>query len=70
MSKILVKLVAYPMFSGSKPTTLGTVRADKSGVVSFELSTLKLYPGQYTLRALSASSFQADLATTFFQVLA
>ena len=62
-------LIAYSTVSGRKPIVLGTVQVNSRGHFTFNRPVNDLEPGQYVLRAWSASSVAAEMAQTFFEVV-
>ena len=60
--------VASPTFRGAKGVELATARADSRGNVSLVISTNKLLPGEYILRAWSATALAAQMAEIFLEV--
>ncbi len=67
--KFHLTLIAYPAAGGRAPIVLGNARANARGAFSFSVPTDSLHPGQYILRAWSASSLAAQMAQTFFEVV-
>jgi hypothetical protein len=61
-------LIAYPVFRGSKPVSLGTITTDKHGRFHFGRSVQGLGAGEYVVRAWSANSLSAQTAEAFFAV--
>ncbi|MGH2442791.1 MAG: hypothetical protein ACRDFX_06470 [Chloroflexota bacterium] len=61
-------LVAYLVTRHPKPILLGSSRSSSTGRFSFQLTTRKLAPGEYTLRAYSTNALAAQMAETYFQV--
>jgi hypothetical protein len=62
-------LIAYSTVAGRKPIVLGNVQVNSRGHFSFNRPVDDLEPGQYVLRAWSASSVAAEMAQTFFEVV-
>jgi hypothetical protein len=62
-------LIAYSTVGGRKPIVLGNVQVNSRGRFSFTRPVDDLEPGQYVLRAWSASSVAAEMAQTFFEVV-
>jgi len=56
-------LIAYSTVGGRKPIVLGNVQVDSRGRFSFTRPVDDLEPGQYVLRAWSASSVAAEMWT-------
>jgi hypothetical protein len=63
-------VVAYLLLHPKKAVILGRPRTDARGGLSFSVSTAKLAPGQYVLRAYTVSAIAAQMAETYFQVVA
>jgi hypothetical protein len=62
-------LIAYSTVGGRTPIVLGTVQVNSRGRFAFAWPMDQLQPGQYILRAWSASSVAAEMAQTFFEVV-
>ena len=62
-------LIAYPTVGGRQPVVLGNVQVSSRGRFTFSHPIDKLEPGQYVLRAWSASSVAAEMAQTFFEIV-
>lgn len=62
-------LVAYPLLHPKKAVILGRPRTDNRGALTFAVSTARLAPGQYVLRAYTVSAIAAQMAETYFQVV-
>lgn len=62
-------LIAYSTVDGRKPIVLGNVQVNARGRFAFSRPMDRLEPGQYVLRAWSASSVAAEMAQTFFEVV-
>lgn len=62
-------LIAYSTVTGRQPVVLGNVQVNARGRFSLSRPIDRLEPGQYILRAWSASSMAAEMAQTFFEVV-
>jgi hypothetical protein len=62
-------LIAYSTIGTRKPIVLGNVQVNSYGRFTFSRPMDQLQPGQYILRAWSASSVAAEMAQTFFEVV-
>lgn len=68
LARTRLLLVAYPLFRGARPVTIGTTRTDALGRFVLAAVTRQTVPGEYELRAYSVGTLAAQVADTFFQV--